>query len=83
MTGDPLLILQGLLLVPAVVGSVYALLRLPAIAAFQRRPRAAGLLPWPPVSVLKPICGLEKELEENLRSMCDQDYPDYQVVFVA
>ncbi len=35
----------------------------------------------PPVCVLKPICGLEKHLYENLRSFCDQDYPQYQIIF--
>jgi ceramide glucosyltransferase len=34
-----------------------------------------------PVSVLKPVCGLEPDLYENLRSFCLQDYPHYQVVF--
>jgi ceramide glucosyltransferase len=32
------------------------------------------------VTVLKPVHGLEKDLRENLRSACIQDYPDYQVV---
>ncbi|OLE19865.1 MAG: ceramide glucosyltransferase, partial [Cyanobacteria bacterium 13_1_40CM_2_61_4] len=36
---------------------------------------------WPPVTILKPVCGLEKNLRENLRSACAQDYPEYQVVF--
>jgi ceramide glucosyltransferase len=36
---------------------------------------------WPPVTVLKPVCGLERNIERNLRSACLQDYPDYQVVF--
>jgi ceramide glucosyltransferase len=35
----------------------------------------------PPVSLLKPVCGLEKNLRENLRTACLQDYPDYQVVY--
>ena len=35
----------------------------------------------PPVTVLKPVHGLEPGLEENLRSFCDQDYPEYAVVF--
>jgi ceramide glucosyltransferase len=35
----------------------------------------------PPVTLLKPICGLEKSLRENLRTACQQDYPEYQVVF--
>ena len=35
----------------------------------------------PPVTLLKPVCGLEKNLRVNLRSACLQDYPDYQVVY--
>ena len=37
----------------------------------------------PPVSVLKPICGLDDRLEENLRSFFSQDYPDYDVTFIV
>jgi len=37
--------------------------------------------PLPPLTVLKPVCGLEAELYENLRSFCLQDYPEYQVLF--
>jgi ceramide glucosyltransferase len=36
---------------------------------------------WPPVTILKPVCGLEKNQEINLRSACLQDYPEFQVVF--
>ena len=35
----------------------------------------------PPVTILKPVCGNEPCLYENLRSFCDQDYPVFQVVF--
>jgi ceramide glucosyltransferase len=35
------------------------------------------------VTILKPIYGIEKNLEANLRSACTQDYPDYQVVLSA
>jgi len=72
------------LLLPAVGGTVYALLCLLAGLWFMRRP-ARTLEPlhaWPAVSVLKPVCGLEKDLGMNLRSACVQDYPaPLQVVF--
>lgn len=47
-----------------------------------RRPKSSvrAFDPLPPVTLLKPICGLEKNLRENLRTACTQDYPDYQVV---
>jgi len=35
----------------------------------------------PPVTVLKPLCGKEPRLYECLRSFCEQDYPDMQIVF--
>jgi ceramide glucosyltransferase len=37
----------------------------------------------PGISVLKPIRGAEPDAEENFRSFCEQDYPDYQIVFGA
>jgi len=35
----------------------------------------------PPLSVIKPLCGAEPRLYQCLRSFCDQDYPDYQIIF--
>lgn len=37
----------------------------------------------PAVTLLKPLCGAEPELYENLRSFCLQDYPSFQIVFGA
>jgi ceramide glucosyltransferase len=34
-----------------------------------------------PVTILKPLCGVEPDTYECLRSFCVQDYPHYQVVF--
>lgn len=35
------------------------------------------------VTVLKPLCGEEPRLYENLRSFCHQDHSDFQIVFGA
>ncbi len=37
----------------------------------------------PPITILKPLHGLEPELFENLCSFCDQDYDRFQVIFGA
>ena len=82
-------ILELIVLVPVLCGSAYALLCLWAAGRFRNQERAHKTLKagsqasadWPPVTVLKPVCGLEKHQRENLRSACVQDYPEFQVVF--
>jgi ceramide glucosyltransferase len=76
--------LEFLFLIPTIGGSIYAVLCIFALIRFRMR---AAALPkpwldaWPPVTVLKPVHGLEKNQRENLRSACLQDYPEFQVVF--
>jgi len=69
-----------LLFVATLISIAYLAVVLGCAARFaSRQPATIG---WrPPVSVLKPLCGAEPLLEENLRSFCTQDYPEYEVVF--
>jgi ceramide glucosyltransferase len=71
--------------IAAVFAAAFAYMVL-AVIGVVRFGRALGKKPqhsgnWTPVTVLKPLCGDEPELYENLKSFCEQDYPSYQVVF--
>jgi ceramide glucosyltransferase len=76
--------LEWLFLIPTIGGSIYALLCILAVLKLRMpsaRPLRRQIESWPPVTVLKPVHGLEKNQRENLRSCCIQDYPEFQVVF--
>jgi ceramide glucosyltransferase len=52
------------------------------VLVFSFAKHRAGASAWmPPVTILKPLCGLEPGLLDSLRSFCEQDYPKYQIVF--
>lgn len=79
-------LLGGICLIPVIGGSIYAFLCVIAALRFSKQPNSSfrpSFPEWPPVTVLKPVCGLEKNHKESLRSTCIQDYPDYQVVFAV
>lgn len=56
-----------------------------AVAAFRfRRQRATSTdSSLPAVSMLKPLCGLEPNLEAHLASFFQQQYPNFEIVFGA
>ncbi|WP_125061095.1 ceramide glucosyltransferase, partial [Aphanothece sacrum] len=72
--------LQLLCLVPILGGSVFSILTVGTVKRFfKRSPKKTNFKP--PVSILKPVRGLEKNLKRNLRTIATQNYPDYQVIY--
>ena len=65
------------------VAAAYSLLALAATLVWRIRAARTGASPEfkPPVSILKPLCGLEPDLHEHLRSFCRQEYPQFQLIF--
>lgn len=62
---------------------VSAFLFLATLRFLRRAPRLAPDADLPPLSLLKPLKGVEEFLEENLRSVYEQDYPAPLEVVVA
>ncbi len=76
--------LSSLFLVAALFGCFYALLAAFLAGRFAGRPspRLGHADPRPSVTILKPLCGAEPNLYENLESFCRQDYASpVQIVF--
>jgi len=69
--------------------SIYFLLCLWTAAEFvrERKARAARSVGarstsfLPPVSILKPLKGVDPEIYQSFRSHCLQDYPEYEIIF--
>jgi len=74
------------LLVVLLLASFSLFMTLATHISVQRvKARAAkrGSWPTPPISVLKPLCGVDEGLYENLVSLARQDYPEFELVLGA
>src|SRR5271170_6394353 len=74
-------VLRDALLVLAAAPIVYYFLAIVAAKRFFRASAAPSLEFAPPVSILKPIRGLDRETYENYASFCAQDYPEFEILF--
>jgi ceramide glucosyltransferase len=75
--------LRAAVILLTVLGSVQALAGLYLARAFAGRRALPSDAPLPAVTVLKPVCGDERLLEEALISFCLQDYAGLQIVIGA
>ena len=79
----PWTVARDALLLLALASFAYYLVAIVAALRFFRG-RDAAALPAdfaPPISILKPIYGLDRETYLNYASLCAQDYPDYEILF--
>jgi ceramide glucosyltransferase len=69
-----------------VTSSIYCLMVVVAAVRFglrKRREDRAGMDFLPPVSVFKPMHGIEPGMEQNLTTFFEQDYPEFELLFCA
>jgi ceramide glucosyltransferase len=81
-------LLLGLAILGTLTSAMFLLLTIAGCIRFQMEARearriGAKILEFPPVSVLKPVHGLEAQLKENIESFFRQDYPAYEILFAA
>lgn len=74
---------MSIMVIIAALSFVYLLLAYVCLGKLNRSPEqpSAPSSFQPPVTIFKPVCGLDSETEENLRSFCEQDYPKFQIIF--
>src|ERR1039458_9337188 len=67
-----------------VTSTIYSLMVVAGVLRFRRGAEEVGEAAFmPPVSVLKAVHGNEPDLEQNLASFFEQDYPEYEILFCA
>ena len=83
-------VLLGIALLGIFSSTVFLFMVLIAAIRWQRGARAArqeaAVIPQsslPPVTIFKPVHGMEAQLEENLESFFQQDYPGFEIVLGA
>jgi ceramide glucosyltransferase len=75
-------ILQFICLVPILGGAIFSILTVFTIQHFLKNSKPNFICNFtPPLTVLKPVRGLEKNLKHNLRTIATQDYPNYQIIY--
>ncbi|KIM00695.1 Ceramide glucosyltransferase [Paramagnetospirillum magnetotacticum MS-1] len=72
--------LSLLLIALTLAGCLFQVASAVLVRRFRREPEPVPV-DRPPISVMKPLCGAEHGMAENLESCLRQDYPQFQLVF--
>src|SRR5271156_3917786 len=79
------MVVRDAILALALAPVIYYLIAILAAAKFFRAEPVGSHRPvsdfTPPASILKPIHGLDRETYENYASFCDQEYPEFEILF--
>ncbi|HUJ88993.1 MAG TPA: glycosyltransferase [Syntrophorhabdales bacterium] len=74
-------VVKAILALIILLGSLYALFSLFCVMKFFGRPKhSQAKSPYPPVSILKPMKGIDPEWRDNIASFVAQDYQEYEVL---
>ena len=77
MNSLPLLLAGTAAVAAAIHGASIAL----TLRKLREKPAAQSTFGTPPVTIVRPVCGLDGEAERTLRSSFHLDYPRYEILF--
>src|SRR5215831_10586240 len=82
MPAPAIYILAAVPAVGALCGIAYSFFALWCAASFRSQKADSPKAEFtPPISILKPLCGMDPHAYQSLRSHCVQDYPVFEIIF--
>src|SRR5690242_14458270 len=78
-----LTLIRCMVVAVAVLPLTYYLVAIACAIGFFRSREDASDGPAPPISILKPVHGLDREAYQNFATFCRQDYPEYEILFAV
>ncbi len=74
------MIAEIFLIALVVAGSIYTAIAIYLVLDFFKPKVRDSEISLGPISILKPLRGADPDFQENLRSFCTQDYPEYEIL---
>ena len=85
MIHSPTRLLEIVAIIGCLSSSAYYLICLWSASVFVRASKRNAVIPngpfLPPVTILKPLKGIDPDIYDAFRSHCLQDYPQYEIIF--